>query len=140
MTAQVVVHATTIAFDGRGVLILGGAGRGKSSLALLLLAIGAVLVADDQTVLTRQGAQIVATCPPALEGLIEARAVGLLHAPHLPRADLCLAVDLDQTETARLPDHRSTVLLGRPLSVVYGNTSAHFPSSVKHYVMFGRKA
>ncbi|MDO8883412.1 MAG: HPr kinase/phosphatase C-terminal domain-containing protein [Pseudotabrizicola sp.] len=139
MTAPLTLHATTVAFDGCAVLLTGASGRGKSSLALQLMAIGAQLVADDQTVLNLQSGQITASCPPPLAGLIEARGLGLLNAPYLPQARLCLVVDLDHTEADRLPDHRQITLLGQRLSLVYGNNSAHFPSSLKYYVLFGRR-
>lgn len=139
MTAPLRLHATTVAFDGRGVLIKGASGRGKSSLALQLMAIGATLVADDQTLLSREGEEVIARCPPPLIGLIEARGIGLLHAPHLPQAPVALVVDLDQPETARLPPHHAITLLGKPLALVLSNDSAHFPSSLRHYVLFGRR-
>ncbi|MDR7123450.1 serine kinase [Pseudotabrizicola sp. 4114] len=138
MTAPLTLHATTVAFEGRAILLTGATGRGKSALALQLMAIGAGLVADDQTILTLQRAQIIATCPPAIAGLIEARGVGLLNAPNLPQASLALVVDLDRVEAARLPDHRTITILGQPLSLVLGSNSAHFPSSLKHYVLYGR--
>jgi HPr kinase/phosphorylase len=139
MTAPLILHATTVAFDGRAILLTGESGRGKSALALQLMAIGAALVADDQTILTLQRTDVVASCPAPLAGMIEARGVGLLNAPHLPQAPVVLVVDLDQTETARLPDHRQITILGQPLSLVLYNDSAHFPSSLRHYVLFGRR-
>ena len=140
MAAQSILHATTVSFDEKAIVLLGASGSGKSSLALQLMAIGASLVADDQTVLTRQAAQIIASCPPALQGLVEARGVGLLNVPHRHRAIVTLVVDLDQTETARLPDHRQITILGLPLSLVLGIKSAHFPSALKHYALYGRRA
>jgi HPr kinase/phosphorylase len=139
MLAPLILHATTVAFDGRAILLTGASGRGKSSLALQLMAIGAQLVADDQTILTLVGQQITASCPPGLAGLIEARGVGLLNAPHISQARLCLVVDMDTPEADRLPDHRQITLLGQRLSLVHGMNSAHFPSSLKHYVLFGRR-
>ena len=44
-TRRVVVHATAVAWHGRGVLLRGPSGSGKSALALRLLHAGAVLVA-----------------------------------------------------------------------------------------------
>ena len=38
------IHATTVAIDGRGVMIRGGSGQGKSALALQMIAMGAELV------------------------------------------------------------------------------------------------
>ncbi|WP_240335458.1 HPr kinase/phosphorylase [Pseudotabrizicola algicola] len=134
-----ILHATTVAFEGRALLITGASGRGKSSLALQLMAIGAVLVADDRTILTLHGQKVIASCPAPLAGLIEARGVGLLNAPHLAQAPVALVVDLDRNETARLPEQRQITLLGQPLSLVLLAESAHFPSSLRHYVLQGRR-
>ncbi|MBN2630221.1 MAG: HPr kinase/phosphatase C-terminal domain-containing protein [Rhodobacteraceae bacterium] len=138
-TGPLTLHATTVAFDGQGVLIRGASGAGKSALGLQLMALGAVLVADDQTVLHRQGDQLIATCPPGLTGLIEARGIGLLNAPWVAQAVLRLVVDLDRLEAARLPDWHQTGLLGRSLSLVLRSESAHFPAAIRHYVLYGRR-
>ena len=41
------LHATAIAINGAGVLLLGPSGSGKSDLALRLIDRGAVLISDD---------------------------------------------------------------------------------------------
>lgn len=105
------IHASCVAWDGRGLLILGRAGAGKSALALELVALGAALVADDQVILRREGRALVAAPAPALAGLIEARGVGLLRLPHRPLATVALALDLDAEEPERLPPRRSRLLL-----------------------------
>ena len=46
---------TCVAIKGRGVLIEGAPGSGKSSLALALIDRGAVLVGDDGVTLAAQG-------------------------------------------------------------------------------------
>ena len=139
MTEALTLHATTVAFEDRAILLTGASGSGKSSLALQLMAIGATLVADDQTVLTLHGSRIIATCPAAIAGMIEARGVGLLNAPHLARASVAMVVDLDRAQTDRLPVHKDITILRQRLSLVLGSKSAHFPSSLKHYVLFGRR-
>ena len=48
-----ILHASCIDIDGRGILILGESGSGKSTLAIQLIALGASLVADDKTLMTR---------------------------------------------------------------------------------------
>ena len=62
------LHASTVAFRGRGVVILGASGSGKSALALELMALGAGLVADDRTLVEVQDGALVASCPPAISG------------------------------------------------------------------------
>lgn len=132
------MHASCVAIDARAVLIRGAAGAGKSALALQLIAYGAELVADDQTEITLQDQQLVATCPNALSGMVEARGLGILHAPPRASATLRLVVDLDQTETERLPPHRITTLLGVSLPLVLGAQTPHFPASVLCYLKGAR--
>lgn len=134
-----VVHATTVAIGDHGVVILGPSGSGKSALALQLIALGARLVADDRTILTSTPQGLVASCPPAGRGLIEARGVGILCAPPLEQVNVALAVDLAQQETDRLPLRRKVMLHGHDIDLVYGPTSAHFPSSIWCYVTYGRQ-
>jgi len=48
MTATTTIHASCVAVDGKGLLITGASGSGKSALALQLMAFGAHLIADDR--------------------------------------------------------------------------------------------
>lgn len=135
-----IVHASCVDLQGRGVLILGASGTGKSAMALSLMALGARLVADDRTILTAQGDHLIATCPPALRGFIEAWGVGILHADPLEASPLVLAVDLDQTEAQRLPPLRSITFCGRTITLVHSVPSPHFPAVLLHHLKSGRKA
>jgi HPr kinase/phosphorylase len=126
-----ILHATAVADSaGRGLIILGPSGSGKSSLALQLIGLGARLVADDRTVVTGDGDAVLLTCPPTIRGWIEARGVGLLHVDPVRRAFLHLAVDLAQTEEDRLPPRRDIVILGRKVRLVHGPVTPHFPVSL----------
>lgn len=99
------VHATAVALDRQGVLLLGPSGSGKSDLALRLIGEGAVLIADDQVDVLAEGGQLLASPPAPIAGLIEARGIGLLRLPYLPRIPLFLAVELVPTaQVERLPD------------------------------------
>ena len=133
MTVQI-VHASCVAWQGRGVLILGRSGAGKSALALQLMAYGADLVADDRTELHAEGDVLTARPPAAIAGLIEARGLGLLRTPFVPQAEIALVVDLDQTESDRLPPERQISLLGisRPLALAV--PLAHFPAAILCYL------
>ena len=46
-----IIHANGVSFDGKGLLILGASGAGKSSLTFEMIALGATLVSDDRTCL-----------------------------------------------------------------------------------------
>ncbi|WP_431298384.1 HPr kinase/phosphorylase [Tabrizicola sp. BL-A-41-H6] len=137
---RTVLHASTVALNGRGLLILGPSGAGKSSLALRLLSLGARLVADDRTELAREGGTLVARCPPPLRGLIEARGIGLLRTDPAPTADIALVADLGQTETDRLPPDRRITILSVSLPLVLASAHAHFPDAVMLYLRHGRHA
>lgn len=103
-----IVHASAVAVAGRGVLILGASGAGKSALAIRMIALGAELISDDRTRLRVTGHGLLElSCPsPQLQGLLEARGVGILRLAPAPAAFLALVVDLDREETERLPPPR----------------------------------
>jgi HPr kinase/phosphorylase len=125
-SAAATLHATTVAHGGRALLIRGPAGSGKSALALELLARGAALVADDRTVLTLEAGRPVASPPPSIAGLIEARGLGLLRLPWLAGVPVAAVADLSQAETERLPPRRTTVLLGREVALFRRVEDARF--------------
>jgi HPr kinase/phosphorylase len=133
-------HGTCVAIDGRGLLILGPSGAGKSTLALRLLSLGAVLVADDRTELSVEAGRLVARCPPALRGLIEARGLGILRAPIVEQAEVALVVDLGQTEDQRLPPARVITVLGCRVDLVLHTQNSHFPDALMLYLRHGRQA
>lgn len=131
------VHATTVAFDGRAILIRGASGRGKSSLGLQLIALGGGLVADDRTCLERQGDRVIASCPAPIRGRIEARGIGILRVPVAGPCAVGLVVDLDRTETARLPEPRHDLLLGVEIPLVLRCETPAFAASLATYVRYG---
>ena len=137
---QDIVHGTCVAIAKRGLLILGPSGSGKSALGLALIALGAKLVSDDRTMLTHKAGKLIARCPPAIRGLIEARGLGLIRAQTIASAQIALVVDLGQTETHRLPPHRNTTLCGVTCDLVLGQQTPHFPSFLLAYMMGGRSA
>jgi serine kinase of HPr protein (carbohydrate metabolism regulator) len=106
---SVMLHATCLDIGGRGVLIQGRPGAGKSDLAIRLidqpgsgiaggLPKTARLVADDQVVIRRLAAGLVASPPENLRGLIEIRGLGILKIPYCPETILRLIVTLRKNE------------------------------------------
>ena len=86
------LHATTVALDGRAVLISGLSGSGKSDLALRLIDRGGVLVSDDYTLLLRRDGRLIARPPANLAGKIEVRGIGILEMEHVADVPVGLIV------------------------------------------------
>lgn len=133
-----VLHASCVALERRGLLILGPSGSGKSSLALQLMALGCGLVADDRTILTAEGGALVASCPATIRGRIEARGLGILNVAPAGPVPVVAAVDLGVHETKRLPPLRQMTLLGLSLPVLHNVASPAFPAALLHYLRAGR--
>jgi HPr kinase/phosphorylase len=133
-----ILHAAAVALAGRGVLILGASGSGKSALALQLIARGAALVADDRVVLVRRGAALLAGAPASLAGLIEARGFGLLRLPSMPEAPVAVAVDLDRRPAARMPQPVTISLLGCEIGLISGRELPNLDLLVSIFVQNGR--
>jgi HPr kinase/phosphorylase len=119
MPNTLLAHATTVAIGGRGVLLRGASGSGKSDLALRLIDAGARLVADDQSELWRDGEAVLVRAPATIAGLIEVRGLGIVHLDPLPVVRLTLVVDLVAPDAVeRLPEQRSETILGVSIPLV----------------------
>ena len=88
------VHGSCVAVAGRGVLLLGPPGSGKSDLALRLIDGGAILVADDRVDIRAVAGRLEAAPPETLAGRMEVRGLGILKIDWRPGATLALAVEL----------------------------------------------
>lgn len=111
MSAATTIHATTVAVDGRAVLITGPSGAGKSDLALRLIDRGAELVADDYTELAHDGAGLVAGSPATIAGRMEVRGLGIIDWPYRLVAPVALVVALGE-EDERMPHPRLVDIAG----------------------------
>ena len=112
------VHASTVALEGRAVLISGPSGSGKSDLALRLLERGFTLVSDDQTIVRRDGDRLIASSPPTIKGKLEIRGIGIVDMESVNDVPIGLYVELT-SEITRLPDdRRERPVLGVQLPLV----------------------
>lgn len=107
------VHATCVEIEGAAVLLRGPSGSGKSDLALRLMDGGARLVSDDYTEVEESEGRLVASAPPAIEGLMEVRGIGLIETKFAAKATVSLVVDLTAAvDVLRLPDPAACEILG----------------------------
>ena len=129
------LHATAVAIAGRGLIVLGASGSGKSSLALELISRGAELIADDGVIATPTADKSLCmlTSPAAIAGQIEARGLGLLKLPHVI-APAHAVVTLDIVEAERLPNFHETVIAGVALPLLYKVESPAFPAMLFTYL------
>ena len=98
------IHASCVAIGGKGVLLLGESGAGKSDLALRLIDEGASLVADDRCALFLSRGKLWARPPQTIAGLLEMRGLGIIALPHLAKVPIAMAVVLKARPGPRLPD------------------------------------
>ena len=125
------LHASTVAKDGRAVLISGPSGAGKSDLALRLLDQGFTLVSDDQTIVKRHDDRLIASAPPNIAGKLEVRGIGIVDIESIDDVPVALVVELT-TDIERLPDDsRERLFLGvRVPLVTIDALTASAPSKV----------
>lgn len=131
------VHASCVVAHGQALVLFGRSGSGKSSLALQLMALGATLIADDRTILTRHGEQIIASCPETIRGRIEARGVGILRAEAANDTPVAAFIDMEHTETRRLPDPRALTVFGLHIPVLQKVEEGYFPAALMQYLSHG---
>ncbi|MGL5978497.1 MAG: HPr(Ser) kinase/phosphatase [Erysipelotrichaceae bacterium] len=72
------VHGGFLSIFGKGVLIKGESGLGKSEIALELIKRGHLLVADDRVDCYKIHNHLIGKAPELLEGMLEIRGVGII--------------------------------------------------------------
>ena len=98
------IQATSICLNGRAYLITGDPGIGKSALALALINQGAMLIADDMTVI--EGDKALA--PKDHTGWLEVRGIGLASGFSVcPQAPVAAVIHLSEEKPERSPQKAS---------------------------------
>ena len=125
------LHASSVAIDGRAVIISGPSGSGKSDLALRLLDRGFVLVSDDRTIVRKESGKVVASSPDTIRGKLEIRGVGIVEMPTVADVAVALVVELT-SDIQRLPDDsRNRNILGIEIPMISVDAmTASAPSKV----------
>ena len=125
------LHSSTVALDGRAVLISGPSGSGKSDLALRMLDRGFILVSDDRTILRRLGGKLIASAPDTIKGKLEVRGVGIVEMKTVANVPVALVVELT-SEIPRMPDDdQERLILGAGIPLINVDAlTASAPSKV----------
>ena len=125
------LHASTVARDGRAVLISGPSGSGKSDLALRMLDRGFTLVSDDRTIIRKEGERLLASAPGTIKGKLEIRGVGIVEMESTDNVPVAMVVEL-RSDIERFPDDGlERLILGTAIPLVSVDaTTASAPSKV----------
>jgi serine kinase of HPr protein (carbohydrate metabolism regulator) len=125
------LHASTVAREGRAVLISGPSGSGKSDLALRMLDRGFTLVSDDRTIIRKEGERLLASAPGTIKGKLEIRGVGIVEMESMDNVPVAMVVEL-RSDIERFPDDGlERLILGTAIPLISVDaTTASAPSKV----------
>lgn len=103
------IHASCVAIGDAAILLVGASGSGKSDLALRLIDRGAILVADDYTVITKRGSSAFASAPANIGSKIEVRGVGIIVMAARDDVEIAMMILLDEPPVRHPEIERRTV-------------------------------
>ena len=102
LATSMCIHGGLLSIYGKGVLIRGESGMGKSEIALELIKRGHLLVADDRVDCYRIHNKIVGKAPELLREMLEIRGIGVINVSRmfgvssvLPKAEINFQVNLE---------------------------------------------
>lgn len=102
LATSMCIHGGLLSIYGKGVLIRGESGMGKSEIALELIKRGHLLVADDRVDCYRIHNKIVGKAPELLREMLEIRGIGVINVSKmfgvssvLPKAEINFQVNLE---------------------------------------------
>ena len=102
LATSMCIHGGLLSIYGKGVLIRGESGMGKSEIALELIKRGHPLVADDRVDCYRIHNKIVGKAPELLREMLEIRGIGVINVSRmfgvssvLPKAEINFQVNLE---------------------------------------------
>ncbi|MDD8048622.1 MAG: HPr(Ser) kinase/phosphatase [Thomasclavelia sp.] len=132
LAPETLIHGVFLNIYGKGVIIKGESGIGKSEIALELVKRGHLLVADDAVEIYHIGRSIIGKAPKVLTNLLEIRGVGVIDvskmfgiASIIDRDKVDLIIQLDRwvpsreyTRVTVEEDDSSEMLLGASIPKV----------------------
>lgn len=78
-------HSNAVEWQGKGFLLIGPPDSGKSELSMQLIERGAILVADDQVLLSEENGIWIARPHEVLQGKLKLRGQGILDVAWKPQ-------------------------------------------------------